>query len=82
MPFMTVKLTPGVHAEQTPLLLTAGIVQSNNVRWRAGLPEKIGGWMKFYYGFGAGMVRPGTRDRCGGEGALRTACAAECRGRG
>jgi hypothetical protein len=49
MPFMTVKLVPGVHAEQTPLLLQAGVIQSNNVRWRDGLPEKIGGWKKFYY---------------------------------
>ena len=49
MPFQTVKLMPGVHAEQTPLLLQAGIVQSNNIRWRDGLPEKLGGWMKFKY---------------------------------
>jgi hypothetical protein len=49
MPFQTVKLMPGVRAEQTPLLLQAGIVQSNNIRWRDGLPEKLGGWQKFYY---------------------------------
>ena len=49
MAFMTVKLVPGVHAEQTPLLLQAGVIQSNNVRWRDGLPEKTGGWVKFFY---------------------------------
>jgi hypothetical protein len=49
MPFQTVKLTPGVHAEQTPLLLQAAIVQSNLIRWRDGLPEKMGGWTKFFY---------------------------------
>jgi hypothetical protein len=49
MPFQTVKLLPGVRAEQTPLLLQAGIVQSNNIRWKDGLPEKLGGWQKFYY---------------------------------
>ena len=49
MPFQTVKLLPGVHAEQTPLLLQAGIVQSNLIRWRDGLPEKFGGWQKFFY---------------------------------
>jgi hypothetical protein len=49
MPFLSVKLQPGVHAEQTPLLLQAGVVQSNNIRWRDGLPEKLGGWQKFYY---------------------------------
>jgi hypothetical protein len=49
MAFMTVKLVPGVHAEQTPLLLQAGVVQSNLIRWRDGQPEKFGGWRKFYY---------------------------------
>ena len=50
MAFMTVKLVPGVRVEQTPLLLQAGVIQSNNVRWKDGLPEKIGGWQKFYFG--------------------------------
>ena len=50
MAFMSVKLIPGVHAEQTPLLLQAGVIQSNNIRWRDGLPEKMGGWQKFYFG--------------------------------
>ena len=49
MPFQTVKLLPGVRAEQTPLLLQAGIVQSNLIRWRDGLPEKFGGWKRFNY---------------------------------
>ena len=49
MAFMTVRLVPGTHVEQTPLLLQAGIIQSNNIRWREGLPEKMGGWKKFYY---------------------------------
>ena len=49
MPFLTVKLTPGVQSEPTPLLLQAGVVQSNNIRWRQGLAEKLGGWQKFYY---------------------------------
>jgi hypothetical protein len=49
MPFQTVKLLPGVRAEQTPLLLQAGVVQSNLIRWRDGLPEKYAGWKKFNY---------------------------------
>ena len=57
MAFMTVKLVPGVHAEQTPLLLQAGVIQSNNVRWKDGLPEKIGGWKKFYPSALVGPVR-------------------------
>ena len=40
---------PGVHGEQTPLLLQAGVVQSNLIRWRDGVPEKFGGWQKFFY---------------------------------
>ena len=56
MAFMTVKLVPGVHAEQTPLLLQAGVIQSNNVRWKDGLPEKIGGWQKFYFGGAPGIT--------------------------
>jgi hypothetical protein len=54
---MTVKLIPGVRAEQTPLLLQTGITQSNNIRWRDGLAEKIGGWKKFYNAAIAGPVR-------------------------
>jgi hypothetical protein len=58
MPFQTVKLMPGVHAEQTPLLLQAGIVQSNLIRWRAGVPEKYGGWQKFAYGSPPTSISP------------------------
>jgi hypothetical protein len=47
MAFMTVKLMPGVHAEPSPLLLTAAIVNSNMIRFRDGLFEKLGGWMTF-----------------------------------
>lgn len=46
MTFMTVKLLPGVHEVQTPLLLQAGIASSNFLRFRDGLPEKIGGWAR------------------------------------
>jgi hypothetical protein len=59
MPFMTVKLMPGVHAEQTPLLLQAAICQSNNLRWRDGLAEKMGGWKKFFFSIpGQSLVPP------------------------
>ena len=57
MAFMTVKLVPGVRVEQTPLLLQAGVIQSNNVRWRDGLPEKIGGWVKFFASLIPGPIR-------------------------
>ncbi len=61
MPFATVKIQPGVKIEQTPTLLSANIVASQNIRWRGGLPEKIGGWSLFYpnpiTGVSDGIVR-------------------------
>ena len=43
---------PGVKVAQTPTLLQANIVASNLIRWRGGLPEKIGGWMNFFNNLG------------------------------
>ena len=58
MPFSTVRLLPGVKLEQTPSLLQASIIESQNIRWRGGLPEKIGGWTQFYpFGFTTGIIR-------------------------
>jgi hypothetical protein len=49
MAFMTLRLVaPGVKAVQTPTLVEAAIVQSNLIRWREGLPEKLGGWAPFF----------------------------------
>lgn len=48
MPFEALKLIPGVNTELTPALLSAGIAQSQLIRHRANLPEKLGGWSKFY----------------------------------
>ena len=49
MSFMTVRLAaPGVKLLQTATLLPANIVKSQNIRWRGGLPEKIGGWTQYY----------------------------------
>ena len=48
MAFATVRITPGVKQLQTPTLLQANIIASNLIRWRGGLPEKIGGWLQFY----------------------------------
>jgi hypothetical protein len=49
MPFMTLKLiAPGVKAVQTPTQVMTAIVASNLIRWREGLPEKIGGWATFF----------------------------------
>lgn len=54
MPLQTIKLAPGVTAEATPVQGIAQIISSQLIRFRyAGegvgvLPEKLGGWAKFY----------------------------------
>lgn len=57
MPFVTVKLIPGVNVEKTPVLNEAGISLSAFIRFRDGLVEKIGGWEKFYAFIIGGLVR-------------------------
>ena len=48
MAFGEVKLVPGVQVEQTQTLNKVGIFTANLVRWKQGLLEKIGGWVRFY----------------------------------
>ncbi len=48
MAFAALKLVPGFDVEKTPTLNQAGISEGNLVRWREGLVEKIGGWVRFY----------------------------------
>src|SRR5271167_3675988 len=57
MPVQTVKIIPGVKLEQTPTLLQAAVIKSNLIRWRGGLPEKLGGWAQFYAFFLSGITR-------------------------
>jgi hypothetical protein len=57
MPFQTVRLRPGINVEATPTLLEAGYSESNLIRWRDGLAEKIGGWTKFYAFVISGITR-------------------------
>jgi hypothetical protein len=47
MPFGEIKIKPGVNVEQTPTLNQAGISESQFIRFRDGLPEKLGGWNTF-----------------------------------
>lgn len=48
MPFDTVILNPpGVRTVQTPTLLKTNVVAANLIRWKGGLPEKLGGWVNF-----------------------------------
>ena len=48
MAFATVKLVPGVDVERTPTLAEAAYVDTNLVRFREGLVQKLGGWEKYY----------------------------------
>lgn len=48
MPLGSLKLLPGVNVEKTPTLNQAGISSSNLIRFWDNLPQKLGGWEKFY----------------------------------
>lgn len=48
MPFGSITLQVGVNVERTPLLLRAGVSQSQLIRFRDQLIQKYGGWTKFY----------------------------------
>jgi hypothetical protein len=43
-----VRIVPGFDREMTPTLAQANIVDGAFVRWREGLFEKIGGWMRWW----------------------------------
>ena len=47
MPLVPIKLQPGVNLQETPLLNEGGWSQGENVRWKDGLAEKLGGYVKF-----------------------------------
>lgn len=44
MPYVSLKINPGIDVEATPLLNEAGFSFSAAVRFFNGLPEKVGGW--------------------------------------
>ena len=48
MPFADVRLIPGIDREKTQTLNQAGYSFSSFIRWKEGLAQKIGGWIKFY----------------------------------
>jgi hypothetical protein len=48
MPLGTLKLKPGIDLEMTPTLNEAGFSSSQLIRFREGLPEKLGGWQKWF----------------------------------
>ena len=57
MPNVSLKLRPGVNVNATPALLEAGFQNASCVRFRDGLPEKIGGWSRYYPSAVTGVPR-------------------------
>lgn len=55
MAFASVQLIPGINVEKTPTLNMAGISESEHIRFRDGMPQKLGGWSQFY-GFAVGGI--------------------------
>ena len=45
MPLIKLQFRPGVNREATTLANEGGWYDSNNIRFRSGYPEKIGGWV-------------------------------------
>lgn len=59
MPFGKITPRPGINVEYSPTLNNQGWSGSNLMRWRLGLPEKLGGWSPLsptpVVGTGSGM---------------------------
>ena len=47
MPFTPLKFKPGINREGTSYSNEGGWFDGNKIRFRLGLPEKIGGWSKY-----------------------------------
>ena len=50
MAIVKYEFKPGVNKDNTNYSSNLGGFDSNLVRFKKGLPEKIGGWAKYYYG--------------------------------
>lgn len=57
MPEVSLKLSPGVNVEKTSTLNQSGISTCNYIRFKDGLPQKLGGWEKYYPGTLSGVPR-------------------------
>jgi len=57
MPLQKLQFRPGINREITSLSNKGGWVDCDNVRFRAGFPEKIGGWAALSYNTFMGVAR-------------------------
>jgi len=48
VPIVPLRLIPGVNADFTPTLNQAGVSSCDLIRWKDKLPQKLGGWDRFY----------------------------------
>jgi hypothetical protein len=55
MPWATIQLKPGLNVETTPTLNQAGYTDTQLIRFKAGLAQKLGGWVKYYNSILGGM---------------------------
>ena len=57
MALSQIKFAPGVDKQDTSVGAIGRWVDSDNVRWRYGLPEKVGGWQSLLTDSIVGVVR-------------------------
>lgn len=57
MPFQKLQFKPGVNRDQTNYTNEGGWYECDKVRFRSGMPEKIGGWLKTTPEFMLGFCR-------------------------
>lgn len=57
MGFAWINLRPGVNTEATTNYNEAGISNSQLIRWRQGLPQKMGGWARYLTGTVGSITR-------------------------
>ena len=57
MALKQVKFLPGVDKQNTAVGAVARWIDSNNVRWRYGLPEKVNGWSSLLNSTLVGVAR-------------------------
>jgi len=57
MPFQKLQFRPGVNRDQTNYTNEGGWSECDKIRFRSGLPEKIGGWVKATPEFMLGVCR-------------------------
>jgi hypothetical protein len=48
MPWANITLTPGLNVEITPTLNRTGYTNTNLIRFKSSLAQKLGGWTKYY----------------------------------